>query len=253
MIDGNPGASRFFHLDSTEDCAPRKPESLTDQAYAAIRQRIVTCKLLPGTTFIEADLSEQLGMSKTPVREALLRLQVEGLVQAIPRRGYTVRPIHVADINDAFDFRLVIEGASAERAATRATDAEIAALRELAEFSSSEHDAIPGDDFEAVSRQGLINNVFHESVAIAARSHRLHLALVQAIREYDRLFYLEWSAPAGYPRDHKDHREVVRVLALREPALAREAMTAHIEGARGSLLSALASSSNPLLGALTRI
>ncbi|QQA44995.1 GntR family transcriptional regulator [Pelagovum pacificum] len=230
-----------------------KRVSLTDQAYEIIRRRIVLCELEPGHTFTEAELSDQMAMSKTPIREALLRLQVERMVQAIPRRGYTVTPIHVSDINDIFDYRVIIEGACAELAATQASEDDVAKLAALAERSSEEFDSIEGSDIDSVTEQSLLNNVFHESVAIAARNARLHRAAVGAIREYDRFFFLEWSAPSVYPESHSDHREIAARIAARDPQGARRAMISHIENARASLLAAVTNATASGAGELLRL
>lgn len=239
MIISGRAITPVFSGDRTgfEDTA-RSP-SLTVQAYEAIRQRILTCQMPPGLSFTESDLSVEMQMSKTPIREALLRLQVEGLVETIPRRGYVVAALHVVDINEIFDFRVMIEGTCAEVAAERATSADLARLHDLAALSSAAYDDIVDPDLPTLQEQARLNNAFHEAVAIATGNFRLHRSSVQIIREYERFFFLEWLSELRYPPDHKDHAEISRLIALRNPAAARRAMTDHVEGARTTLLAAV--------------
>lgn len=217
----------------------QRAPSLTIQAYETIRQRILTCQMPPGLAFTESDLSAQMEMSKTPIREALLRLQVEGLVETIPRRGYVVSALHVADINDIFDFRVMIEGSCAEIAAQRATPGDLARLDSLAQRSSAAYDRVVDPDLQLLQEQALLNNAFHEAVAIATGNFRLHRSSVRIIREYERFFFLEWRSELRYPPDHKDHCEISRLIATGDAAGARGAMMTHIEGARSTLLAAV--------------
>ncbi|MGZ9809628.1 GntR family transcriptional regulator [Pseudoroseicyclus sp. H15] len=247
-----PRTERAYQLQPDAAEPDLKPASLADQAHATIRQRIVSCEMAPGSEFIEADLATKLAMSKTPVREALLRLQVEGLVQAIPRRGYQVTPIHVSDIDDIFDFRLAIEGDCAALAAERAGNEAIDELTYLADATNDEQHALAGNDIERISAQNQLNNVFHESVALAAGNARLHRTAVQALREFERFFFLEWKSPALYAPDHKDHFEIVRHISAGDAAQARASMVAHIDSSRQALLSVLTSQSRSL-GWLTRV
>lgn len=243
MIIGARQITRIFDPDRSPDPdeTARRATSLTHQAYEAIRRRILSCKMAPGLFFTEADLSAELQMSKTPIREALLRLQVETLVETIPRRGYMVSTLHVADINDVFDYRVMVEGACAEMAAMRAGDKDLALLERLALRTSSETDrATPENPHSQIlHEQAFLNNAFHEAVAIAADSFRLHRSVVQILREYERFFFLEWHSEELYSADHKDHREICAIIAAREPRQASAAMRAHIEAARTTLLAAL--------------
>ncbi|WP_373352817.1 GntR family transcriptional regulator [Pseudoroseicyclus sp. CXY001] len=243
---------RAYQLQPQDEDAAAKGASLADQAHAAIRQRIISCEMLPGSEFIEADLAGELQMSKTPVREALLRLQVEGLVQAIPRRGYQVTPIHISDIDDIFDFRLAIEGDCAALAAERAGPEAIDELDYLADATNAEQHKLAGNDIDRISAQNRLNNVFHESVALAAGNARLHRTAVQVLREFERFFFLEWNSPALYAPDHKDHYEIVRHIRAGDAAQARATMVGHVDSSRQALLSVLTSQSRSL-GWLTRI
>jgi DNA-binding GntR family transcriptional regulator len=212
--------------------------SLTDQAYRIIRKEIMECALAPGLEFTELDIAERFAMSKTPVREALMRLQFEGLVKAYPRRGYLIEPVKISDINEIFEMRLILEGGAMDCAVQRASDEDI---RKLYDIAQSISDAIY---HEEPDRSHKVNNLFHESLALAARNARLHRSLVQTLNELERFFYIEARASIDYPDQHATHRDIVSALERRDAAAARAAIIDHIEGTRRVLLASLVES-NP--------
>src|SRR5215217_694949 len=140
--------------------------SLTDRAYTLIRREIISCALPPGREFTEVDLAARLDMSKTPVREALARLQFEGVVRAFPRRGYQIEPIRVSDMNDIFDARIVVEAGAIAIAVSRVSEAQ---LNHLAVLASASSDADYTTDLEHSHR---VNNDFHEGIALASGNER---------------------------------------------------------------------------------
>ena len=93
---------------------------LRSQVTEILRDAILSGQLAPGSVLVERELAERLGVSKTPVREALSLLDHEGLVQTVPRKGYFVSPITVQDVHNYFGLRLILECASAEMAASAA-------------------------------------------------------------------------------------------------------------------------------------
>ncbi len=153
-----------------------KPLSLTDRAHAIIRRKIITCELPPGLEVSEQELAQRLEMSKTPVREALARLGLEGFVQSFPRRGYRITSVAVKDINDLFAVRGVLEGAAAELAADNMRDDEIASLEELSEATYT-----PG---ETPSIEAFIqaNLDFHSAIANGSGVTRLANLVIAHLR-----------------------------------------------------------------------
>lgn len=87
----------------------RKTLSLTEQAYNSIKDKIIKCRILPGSDISESEICEELGMSRTPVREALLRLQQENFITIFPRKGIIVSPITVKDIHEVYQIREMVE------------------------------------------------------------------------------------------------------------------------------------------------
>ena len=105
--------------------AVEPPTSLTERAVAAIRRDILVTRAVPGAALSEASLAEALSLGKAPVRAALARLAEEGLVTAIPRRGWVVSLVTIRDIHEVFDLRLLLEPEAARRAAGRVDAAEL--------------------------------------------------------------------------------------------------------------------------------
>lgn len=88
---------------------------LTDTAYHTVKRQVVECALPPGVEVTERELMERYGLSKAPLREALVRLSQEGLLRAIPRSGYRITPITVQDVRDIFELRLLLEPVAARQ------------------------------------------------------------------------------------------------------------------------------------------
>jgi DNA-binding GntR family transcriptional regulator len=108
-------------------------ELLADRAYAELRDRIVTLRILPGSPIDEDLLGQELGMGRTPVREAIKRLALENLVTVFPRRGTFASEINITDLAHISDVRAQLEGHAAYRAAERITDAHRVELEALLE------------------------------------------------------------------------------------------------------------------------
>lgn len=212
---------------------PPRGASLTDQAHAQIRRRIITCDMPPGLEVSEQELADRLGMSKTPVREALARLSLEGFVEAFPRRGYRVIPVTIQSVNDLFVVRGALEGKAAELAADHMADAEIEALAALTEVSYT-----PG---EGPSVEAFIeaNFAFHAAIAGGAGVPRLTNLIVAHLEEATRLFYMGANIRDVNTETNLDHRRIVDVLRRRSGPEAREALIEHNENTRRGLLASL--------------
>src|SRR5438132_4484728 len=137
-------------------------------ATELIRDAIVDGRLEPGRRLKEEELARELGISRTPVREALLVLQSEGLVAAEPNRGATVRSHDAEDLDDLYQLRALLEGYAARRAAARISEEALAGLRASCERFAALVDA--GAELRDVVRE---NNVFHSAILDAAGSLRL--------------------------------------------------------------------------------
>ena len=230
------GLNRIEKLASSD----KRGKSLTEQAYAILRERVITGELTPGVDVSEPELAEQLQMSKTPVREALARLCVEGLMEAFPRRGYRVTPVTLKDMNDLFTVRGVLEGTAAALAAQNMSEEELDALDRLVDASY-----VVGED--ASTRTFVTSNeAFHSAIARGSRNPRLHALVMSHLEECARLFYMGTRIRDLNPETANDHRRIVAVLRQRDGEKARLAMIEHNENTRKGLLQAMVT--NPQAG-----
>ena len=143
---------------STEDVIPSR--TLRESAYDRIREDILSGVLRPGSAISEAERAEALGMSRSPVREALRQLAQDGLVEIFPKRGTFVTELSARDVREAFELREAIETACARLAAARRTDQDLAEMRRVCdEIEASE------GQVEAYAQA----SAFHALVAAAAR------------------------------------------------------------------------------------
>ena len=111
--------------------AIRANRRLVDQVYDRLRSAIITGYFDPGSRLVERDLTTNLDVSRTPIREALKRLETDGLIVCYPHRGYFVRQPTFEEARQAYELRRALEGLAGELAAARATDHELAAMREV--------------------------------------------------------------------------------------------------------------------------
>jgi DNA-binding GntR family transcriptional regulator len=212
-----------------------KQKSLTDQAYSGLRKEIITCGLRPGTEVGEQELASRLNMSKTPVRESLVRLTLEGLVEVFPRRGYRIKPVTIKDITDIFTVRKALESVAAELAAVRMSKEELDVLKTLADQTYVQDSSLPVLEFVSA------NNIFHAAIAEGARVPRLHALIIGYLEQCTRLFHMGATIRDVTSETQEDHTRIIDTLCNRDPAAASEAISLHIENTRRGLLSALIS------------
>ncbi len=207
----------------------RGGHSLTDRAYATIRREIITCELSPGSEVSELELSDRLGMSKTPVREALGRLDQEGLVATFPRRGYRIAPVTIKDINDLFAIRIVLERTTAALAAQYMSESDFDALEQLAGASYTLHEDRSLAEFVEA------NLLFHSMIAKGSNNPRLYNLLMNYLSESQRFFYIGARSRDINVETNHEHVGIVEVLRRREANAAGQIMADHVEATRVGL------------------
>jgi DNA-binding GntR family transcriptional regulator len=213
--------------------------SLTKRAYQALRNEIITCQLAPGSEISEHELSDSLGMSKTPVREALVRLAGEGLVEAFPRRAYRIAPITIQSVNELFGVRAALESASAALAAARMTAADIAALQALANASYQVEESKSRSDFVDANRQ------FHLAISGYSGNSRMHALIVGLVDQGERFFHMGAQMRDVNSETNHEHHQLVEVLGRGDAERARLLMIEHIDSTRRGLLLSLISAAHP--------
>ncbi len=199
-----------------------------DLAYARLFEAIERGELKPGTRLVELELSAWLGASRTPVREALGRLESEGLVARDPSRGVVVAELDHGLVAELYAMREVLEGTAAALAARHASEAEIDALREIAQLDRGVEDAI---------RLARVNRHFHEALFRSAHN-RFLLRAVNALRQSMVLLGPTTLATPGRPdKARGEHERIVEAISRRDEAAADEAARAHIRAAYRARLS----------------
>ncbi len=222
---------------------------LSDRAYERIRHDIISCALAPGVEISETRLCAQHKLGKAPVRMALNRLAHDGLVYAIPRRGYRVAQITVKDIHDVFELRLMLEPAAARMAAGK-VDAQ--RLRALDEISRSGYQ--PGDA-KSTARFLEAHKDFHATIARATGNVRLANAVEQLLDDMTRLLHLGLGLRDRSQEMARERRVLIKALARGDGDTAERISREQIEAARNMVLSAILTSSfvmNLALGADVR-
>jgi DNA-binding GntR family transcriptional regulator len=210
-----------------------QPAALPDRIHAALKHRILTCSMQPGERIIEKDLCKEMGVSRTPVREALNRLALEGLVAITPFRGYATSPISVKQFRELCELRGIIEPESAALAAERATDANVAALRTVAELTYTRGAA---QTYEAYLRA---NSAFHLALVQSTGNTLLEAVVMSSLDHHQRPLYLGLDVGMDAKASTAEHHRVVDAVAARDRGLARQLMRTHIAHAEDRIVSAL--------------
>jgi DNA-binding GntR family transcriptional regulator len=208
-----------------------------ENAYRAIREGIINGVYPQGSHLTARQLAEANGLSRTPVREAMRRLDAEGLISLIPNRGAFVARWTRTEIEQIYELRVLLEAFAAQVAAERATPEQVDMLRDLAD-QMTQAAKLPELDHGQIAE---VNAGFHRAVLDACGNTRLRELLgsltemplvLSTFRNYTR---------AELQRSAAQHRELVDAIAARDSAWANAVMTAHIRSARHTLVRGTAS------------
>lgn len=214
---------------------PKSPHNATALIADRILADIISNALPFGSRLRLESLSERYGVGHMPVREALRRLQGEGLVVIQPNRGARVREADATYIRNVFDLRMAIESLMARRAAQRITAAEIKAVT-AAQLRFEE--LFSAQDYAAMLLQ---NRVFHRIIESAAGNPEAAEVLERHWRPVVALWKRVGFGKERLPAVVSDHRQIVRALADRDADAAASFMTAHVARAKQELLARIAS------------
>ncbi|MFI6520308.1 GntR family transcriptional regulator [Spirillospora sp. NPDC050679] len=202
-----------------------------DTAYAELRRMILSGDAAAGSRLGEAELAEALGLSRTPVREALQRLNADGLVEVLPHRGARVVRWTAEDLEEIFELRGLLEPYAAARAARRGVPAE--ALAELSACCEAMEAAAAGGDF---GRLAELNDRFHGRVIALSGNGRLPGLLTSVVHAPLVLGTFRRYDAAALARSMAHHRELVAALRAGDPEWAEAVMRSHIRSAADHLL-----------------
>lgn len=214
-----------------------------EYAYGILRRAILEGLIRPGERLVLDQLAEQLQMSRTPVREALLMLEADGLVQRRPKRGMVVRYYTERDVDEVYRLRAILEGEAVREAAPRITVEELERMRHLCEEMEELIRQAP--DLEAERRVSWVrtivakNNEFHQTFIRASRFSLLQRVLRDVV-EVPLIFRaFSWYTVDQLRRSNAQHEELVEALRARDAERAERIVREHLELARTALLERL--------------
>ncbi|TAM83324.1 MAG: GntR family transcriptional regulator [Acidobacteria bacterium] len=215
----------------------------TDLVYRELKRQILVCRLAPGSVLDERSILRGLGFSRTPFREACMRLKEEGWLLSMSRRGYLIPPITLQDIADIYELRLVLESACVQIAAIRATPKDIESLEEMARLEEQPetaklHDLLVNKNAE-----------FHMQLAQLSRNKRIADVLQSVLEHVQRCDSMLYQHKPETP--WVTHSDIVVAIRDHDPEEARKRLQLHIEEARQRLLNAFGSHSLDLRLAYT--
>ncbi len=206
---------------------------LRDVVFNTLRQAILKGELKPGERLMELTLADRLGVSRTPIREAMRKLELEGLVVMIPRRGAQVAGISEKDLNDVLEVRIALEKIAIEKACTHMTEKDIDEL-----VAASENFAKKLQDKDVVNLAEA-DEAFHELIYKASDNQRL-LQVLSNMREQFYRYRVEYLKEEETREQLlKEHQELIKAIGRRDIAKAQEIAYRHLENQRVGIIHSL--------------
>lgn len=218
--------------------------SLSQTAYVHIREKLLRGDLDPGYELSETKLVNELGISRTPIREAIRRLECEGLLDQVAKRGTFVRRPSRREIEEIFQIRLLLEPFAAQQAALLRQPEALGPLEELFQMMQSLAEQFLATEDEVrrhalVCEHGVLDMQFHELLLKASGNERIAKIVSDA-----QIFRLAMGFPAkvaqdalqALPQTNKEHGDILRFVLLGEAQAAHDAMTAHVTMGRDNTL-----------------
>jgi DNA-binding GntR family transcriptional regulator len=200
--------------------------ALGEFAYAVLKDAILLDILPEGERLQERYLAEALGLSRTPVREALKRLETEGLVEGLANGGVRIRELTLQDLEDIYELRIVLEGLAARLAAQRASSSDITCLKHLIEQSQTAVDA------GKIGIPAFLNAQFHQAIADATRNKHLIELIARFHNSVQRLKYTTLAYPGRVRQALEEHRRLLEAIERRDPKMAEQIAQEHVKHAK---------------------
>jgi DNA-binding GntR family transcriptional regulator len=212
-----------------------QPLPLAKMAYEVLRDSILNGKLVPGEVYKEMALAKELGISRTPVREALLELASQGLVTVLPRKGVLVNYNTKQDVQEIFELRKAIELAAIEKVAKASPPCN---LTEIEEALDKQRKAAKKKDYIAFTKA---DRTFHATFSELTKNRRF-VAIVENIRDLVHLMGTQGLTEEGRAKEViEEHERVLEAVRQGKPVKALEAMDYHLVRSREAVLRQLSS------------
>jgi DNA-binding GntR family transcriptional regulator len=214
--------------------ALRDQQSLQERTYQALRKAILDGHYEPGQRMYETELANLLAVSRNPVREAIRRLQQDGLLEVRPRSGIYVATVPANEVEDVYRIRVALEGTAAALAAERMTDEELSELGVILQRESQRRRT--GSDSSTASGNVARADRFHQAIHHGAHSPRLSQSLELIYGQVMQFRGLTLRLPGRVNAAIRGHTEIYRALKRRDAEAAERLMRAHVDGARQILM-----------------
>ncbi|HOA54516.1 MAG: GntR family transcriptional regulator [Clostridiaceae bacterium] len=206
---------------------------LRDVIFDTLREAIIVGELKPGQRLMEVQLAEKMGVSRTPVREAIRKLELEGLVEMLPRKGAHVAELSVKDIMDVLEVRATLDGLATSLSATRITDDEKKELRHLLDqfINYVEKENLQGSIKKDVE--------FHDVIYRSSRNDKL-IQISNNLREQIQRFRIVYIKDYSSSRELiREHTEIYEAIIAGNPETAMEAARRHIKNQEETIIRSL--------------
>jgi DNA-binding GntR family transcriptional regulator len=207
---------------------PAEPLTLADQAYGRIKQMIFAFTLMPGDRFSEGELSQRLSVSRTPLRQALQRLEREGFLQVMPKIGWQVAPLDFDTFDELYDLRVLLECHAARRLAER-DDSSDTGQRATLQALAAVWMVPPQERIDDGDEVGRLDEAFHALLVQGGGNRemaRVHREITERIRIIRRL---DFTKRARVEATYDEHARILRAVTRRRADEAQRLLRAHIE------------------------
>lgn len=204
--------------------------SLRSKVFKRLEEDILDGKYNPGDSLIETKLSEELGVSRTPIREAIRQLELEGLVKIVPNKGAVVLGISTQDIEDIYTIRMLIEGLAVRWATEKMTDEELEALKESVELSEF---YTYRNNMQNLSK---FDSRFHELIYEGCKSKPLKHVLTTFHHYIQKARASSYASPGRAQGALEEHKAILEAMMERDSKRAEELMVQHVKNASMNLL-----------------
>lgn len=217
-------------------CAIERQKTLREQIVDSIKESIATGKLKPGEKICETKLAEDLGISRTPLREAIQTLESEGFLKVVPRRGAVVSDYSKKDIQDIYEIKATLEGLAARLATKNLSTAEIDHLADI----NNQLKSMSLKSESSVSRFFRVHNQFHELFLRASNNERLYQLNCQLMEPFKRFRLSSLAIPGRFEEAVATHDEIVEAFRDRNAQKVETLVMKNVKQGGAALLRKLA-------------
>ncbi len=197
-------------------------DTIVERVYSRLKTDVTNCTINPGQRIVQSKLAKDYGVGLTPIREALHRLIQEGLVRVEPRRGYIVSPINLSEINELYEYRIILEIGAVKLAIERGSYSDLQKIMDNANFTYCY------GDHASYSQFLQYNTIFHKSIALASKNYILAVSLETVLDRLSRVNYLAIDIVDNAEEICREHKELAAAIIAREFTKAEESLKAQV-------------------------